>query len=71
MIKKARETYKQLGLEDKVTLLEDRQQTFCRHLMALNDFIFMDSAKSKYIEFLFYRNAYDFYVKAAIVLHGR
>lgn len=52
MIKKARETYKQLGLEDKVTLLEGQAADVLPTLDGPYDFIFMDSAKSKYIEFL-------------------
>jgi predicted O-methyltransferase YrrM len=52
MIRKARETYKELGLEEKVTLLEGQAADVLPTLEGPYDFIFMDSAKSKYIEFL-------------------
>lgn len=52
MIKKAKKTYERLGLEDKVTLLEGQASDILPTLTGPYDIIFMDSAKSKYIEFL-------------------
>lgn len=52
MIEKAKNTYKQLDLEQQVTLLEGQAADLLPTLTAGYDFIFMDSAKSKYIEFL-------------------
>lgn len=52
MIRKAKVTYERLGLEDKVTLLEGQAADIFPELTGPYDFIFMDSAKSKYIEFL-------------------
>lgn len=52
MIRKAKATYERLGLEDKVTLLEGQAADILPELTGPYDFIFMDSAKSKYIEFL-------------------
>ncbi|WP_207941670.1 O-methyltransferase [Enterococcus sp. DIV2402] len=52
MIRKAKKTYERLGLEDKVTLLEGQAADILPELTGPYDFIFMDSAKSKYIEFL-------------------
>ncbi|MBF8807658.1 MAG: O-methyltransferase [Enterococcus lacertideformus] len=52
MIKKARATYKRLGLTEKVSLLEGQAADILPKLTGPYDFIFMDSAKSKYIEFL-------------------
>ncbi|GGC75822.1 O-methyltransferase [Enterococcus wangshanyuanii] len=52
MIRKAKATYKRLGLEEKVTLLEGQAAEILPTLTGPYDFIFMDSAKSKYIEFL-------------------
>ena len=52
MIRKAKKTYERLGLEDKVTLLEGQAADVLPTLTGPYDFIFMDSAKSKYIEFL-------------------
>ncbi|MFV0558087.1 MAG: O-methyltransferase [Enterococcus sp.] len=52
MIKKAQKTYQRLGLEEKVTLLEGQAAEILPTLAGPYDFIFMDSAKSKYIEFL-------------------
>lgn len=52
MIRKAKETYQRLGLENKVTLLEGQAADILPTLEGPYDFIFMDSAKSKYIEFL-------------------
>lgn len=52
MIRKAKVTYERLGLTDKVTLLEGQAAEVLPTLSGPYDFIFMDSAKSKYIEFL-------------------
>lgn len=52
MIRKAKVTYGRLGLTDKVTLLEGQAAEVLPTLTGPYDFIFMDSAKSKYIEFL-------------------
>lgn len=52
MIEKAKQTYKRLGNEEKVTLLEGEAAEILGELKGPYDFIFMDSAKSKYIEFL-------------------
>lgn len=51
MIEKAK-NYERLGLTDKVTLLEGQAADILPELSGPYDFIFMDSAKSKYIEFL-------------------
>ncbi|WP_165003052.1 MULTISPECIES: O-methyltransferase [unclassified Enterococcus] len=52
MIEKAKKTYERLGLTEKVTLLEGQAADILPTLTGPYDFIFMDSAKSKYIEFL-------------------
>lgn len=52
MIEKAKKNYERLGLTDKVTLLEGPAADILPELSGPYDFIFMDSAKSKYIEFL-------------------
>lgn len=52
MIEKAEKNYERLGLTDKVTLLEGQAADILPELSGPYDFIFMDSAKSKYIEFL-------------------
>ncbi len=52
MIKQARETYERLGLTERVTLLEGDAKDVLQSLSGPYDFIFMDSAKAKYIEFL-------------------
>lgn len=52
MIRKAKENYARLGLTDRVTLLEGQAADILPTLSGPYDFIFMDSAKSKYIEFL-------------------
>lgn len=52
MIRKAKKTYERLGLTEKVTLLEGQAAEILPELNEQYDFIFMDSAKSKYIEFL-------------------
>ncbi|HFK9612839.1 TPA: O-methyltransferase [Enterococcus faecium] len=52
MIEKAKKNYERLGLTDKVTLLEGQAADILPELSGPYDFIFMDNAKSKYIEFL-------------------
>ncbi|MFV0914212.1 O-methyltransferase [Enterococcus faecium] len=52
MIEKAKKNYERLGLTDKVTLLEGQAADILPELSGPYDFIFMDTAKSKYIEFL-------------------
>ena len=52
MIRQAKETYQRLGNEEQVTLLEGQAADIFPTLTGPYDFIFMDSAKSKYIEFL-------------------
>lgn len=52
MIKEAKENFQRLDIEDKVTLLEGQAAEVLPTLSGPYDFIFMDSAKSKYIEFL-------------------
>ena len=52
MIEKAKKNYERLGLTDKVTLLEGQAADILPELSGPYDFIFMDSAKSKYITFL-------------------
>lgn len=52
MIEKAKKNYERLELTDKVTLLEGQAADILPELSGPYDFIFMDSAKSKYIEFL-------------------
>lgn len=52
MIEKAKANFTKLGLEDQVTLLEGDAADLLRTLEGTYDFIFMDSAKSKYITFL-------------------
>ncbi|HGF7428846.1 methyltransferase [Enterococcus faecium] len=52
MIERAKKNYERLGLTDKVTLLEGQAADILPELSGPYDFIFMDSAKSKYIEFL-------------------
>ncbi|HFC9221345.1 TPA: O-methyltransferase [Enterococcus faecium] len=52
MIEKAKKNYERLGLTDRVTLLEGQAADILSELSGPYDFIFMDSAKSKYIEFL-------------------
>ena len=51
MIEKARKNYEALGLTDKVTLLEGQAADILPDLKGPYDFIFMDSAKSKYYDF--------------------
>lgn len=52
MIEKAKTTFAKLGLEDQVTLLEGDAADLLNTLDGPYDFIFMDSAKAKYISFL-------------------
>lgn len=52
MIRKAKKNFEDFGLTDKVTLLEGDAVDILPTLEGKYDFIFMDSAKSKYIEFL-------------------
>lgn len=52
MIRRAKMTYEQLNLQEKITLLEGQASDILPTLTGDYDFIFMDSAKSKYIEFL-------------------
>jgi len=52
MIAEAKANYEKLNLTDKVTLLEGDAAEILPTLSGPYDFIFMDSAKSKYIEFL-------------------
>lgn len=53
MIKRAKKNYERYGLDERITLLEGQASDI---LPTLNDecydFVFMDSAKAKYIEFL-------------------
>lgn len=51
MIQKARKNYEDLGLTDKITLLEGQAADILSTLEGPYDFIFMDSAKSKYYDF--------------------
>ncbi|MBO0429658.1 O-methyltransferase [Vagococcus fluvialis] len=52
MIKKAKSNFEKLGVQEQVTLLEGDAKEVLPTLEGPYDFIFMDSAKSKYIEFL-------------------
>lgn len=52
MIEKAKKNFSDLGITDQVTLLEGQGSDILPTLEGPYDFIFMDSAKSKYIEFL-------------------
>ncbi|MBO0437767.1 O-methyltransferase [Vagococcus fluvialis] len=52
MIKKAKANFEKLGVQEQVTLLEGDAKEVLPTLEEPYDFIFMDSAKSKYIEFL-------------------
>lgn len=52
MINEAKETFRFLEIEDKITLLEGQAADILPTLEGQYDFIFMDSAKAKYIEFL-------------------
>lgn len=52
MIRKAKANFEDLGVADQVTLLEGDAKEVLPTIDDTFDFIFMDSAKSKYIEFL-------------------
>ena len=52
MIEQAKANFEKQGITDKVTLLEGQAADILPTLEGPYDFIFMDSAKSKYIEFL-------------------
>ncbi len=52
MIETAKKNYYELGLENQITLLEGQASEILPTLSGPYDFIFMDSAKSKYVEFL-------------------
>lgn len=52
MISRAKENFKKMGLEDRVTLLEGDAADILPTLTDTFDLIFMDSAKAKYYEFL-------------------
>ena len=52
MIEKAKKNFEKLGLTDQVTLLEGDAADLLSSLEGPYDFIFMDSATSKYITFL-------------------
>lgn len=52
MIKQARENFKRLGVEDKVTILEGNANDILPTLDEQYDFIFMDAAKGQYIQIL-------------------
>lgn len=52
MYERAKENFKHLGLEDRITMLEGDAADILPTLSASYDLIFMDSAKAKYIEFL-------------------
>ena len=54
MIEKARENFRESGLEDRIRIIEgDAKETF-PHLTKKYDFIFLDAAKGQYMEFLGY-----------------
>jgi len=52
MIEKAKKNFERFGLSERVTLIEGQAAEVLPTLEGPYDFIFMDSAKSKYIEFL-------------------
>lgn len=52
MIKQAKENFKCLGVEDKVTILEGNANDILPTLNEEYDFIFMDAAKGQYIQIL-------------------
>lgn len=52
MIEAAKENFKKLGVEDKVTMKIGHAEEVLAEMDDTFDFIFMDAAKSKYIEFL-------------------
>lgn len=51
MYERAKENFKKLGLEDRITLIEGNAADVLPTLEGSYDLIFMDSAKAKYIEF--------------------
>lgn len=52
MIERAKETFRELDIEDQVTLIEGQASEILPTLEDTYDFIFLDCAKAKYIEFL-------------------
>lgn len=52
MINAAKENFKRLGTENKITLLEGDAGEILKTLSGSYDFIFMDAAKGQYINFL-------------------
>ena len=54
MIERAKANFERMGLKDQVTLLEGDAADILPTLTGPYDFIFMDSAKAKYYEFLPY-----------------
>jgi predicted O-methyltransferase YrrM len=52
MIKKAKENFAYLGIEDRVTLLEGDAAVILPSLSDEYDFIFLDAAKAQYINYL-------------------
>lgn len=52
MFERAKDNFAKLGLEDRITLLEGDAQDILPTLDGAYDLIFMDSAKSKYVDFL-------------------
>lgn len=52
MIGKAKENFKNLNMENKITLLEGNAMGILENLNQKYDFIFIDAAKSQYINFL-------------------
>lgn len=53
MIERAKKTYQRLGLQKQICLLEGEAEIILKQLLSKTyDFVFMDSAKSKYIVFL-------------------
>lgn len=51
MYERAKENFKKMGLEDRITLIEGDAADVLPTLEGSYDLIFMDSAKAKYIEF--------------------
>lgn len=54
MSERAKKNFKDFGYDDRITLIEDDANNVLSKLDEKFDFIFMDSAKSKYIEFFPY-----------------
>ncbi len=52
MIERAKENFKRLGVEDKITILEGDAGKILPTLNDTFDFVFMDAAKGQYIHFL-------------------